>query len=190
MSVRMICSGIHVEDIVVPPFQVDAAEYVALMIPFPYGDSWARLLDLLTGSEESSSLQLNAVTIKGQFATPPFYNTALLALPLLHYLHGLNITEKQSHELLGSLRLSAELAVEDLQLTSRLELDISIMLLRGAELIAFTTSGLDPTGKRRVGHLVTSAFPRCSAIGLECSGSEALCKEIGLHTRYVHCISE
>ena len=190
MTARMISTGLTVGDIVVPPFQVDDAEYVALLIPSPYGDSWFRLLDLLTGAEESNSVQVNAVTIKGRFATPPMYNTAVLALPLLHYLHGLNVSEKQSHELLGCLRLSPELAVEDLQLTSRLELDISIMLLRGAELIAFTTSGLDPTGMRRVGNLVRSAFPRCSAIGLEGSGPEALCKEIGLHTRYVHCIRE
>ena len=190
MAARMICTGFRVGDIVVPPFQVDAAEYVALMVPSPYGVSWFRLMNLLTGVDESSSVQVNGVTIKGQFVTPPMYNAAPLVLPLSQYLHGLNISEKQTRNLLGLLRLSPELAVEELQLTSRHELDISIMLLRGAELIVTTTAGLDPTGMRKVGHLVTSAFPTCSVICLESSSSEVLCKELGFHTRYVHCISE
>ena len=190
MLARMICSGCSVDDIIVPPFHIDAAEYAALVVPSPYGASWFRLMHLLTGVEKFSAVQVNGVTVKDQFVTTALDNTALLASPLTHYLHGLGVSEEQAHELIGSLRLTPEAEVGELQLTSRLELDISVMLVRGAELIAFTTSGLDPTGMRRVGNLVSSAFPRCSAICLVSSASETRCKEIGLHTRYVHCISE
>lgn len=170
-SILLSGDGFTVGSLYIPPFQLRAGECVCLHLP-----------DTLDSPEVEQLIRI----ITGKKALPEvrLHGRALWAAPVRNVRHGLvglfrpmrvedwlarvaGATPPQARAILRGLAAdSRNDRLDQLAGTPRTLLSVEAAWLAGAQVVAFTTAGLDPSGREAVHHTVSSHFPCWSAIHL------------------------
>lgn len=159
------CSKLQINSIIAPPFVVDSGEYIGLAIPCDYGPDWVLLMDYLAGVKSSTSVEISA-RVASKMPLSTSWGDDLPKVSIIDYLCGMGLSREEVSHVMSSSRLKPELFVDRLQLTPRLSIDIILAVEQGAQVVIFSTAGLDPKGVRQIGSLVHGTLQRCSAVNL------------------------
>ncbi len=93
----------------------------------------------------------------------------------------------ETEQLLADLHLDIKLKYENLPLTPRLLVDLRAALSSGAQLIVFTSAGLDPLGIEQVTASVSDMLGPCSAIEVVSRQSLGDYSDLSMYTQIVRC---
>jgi hypothetical protein len=156
----------RVGDITVPPFVVSSNEFIGLAYPADYGPQWYELMELLSGARPTPQVRVLA---KSCLVAPSGFGSADQARnkqSVGEVIASKGIGPAATKRIVDELGMQSSQPYRELQLTPRLLLDLALAWAAGAELVVFTTAGLDPSGTRNVASAVSKMLGRCSAIDI------------------------
>ena len=164
MKMLLACDGMCVGDVMVPPFEVFTGDYVGLTIPTDYGIQWAELMQSLGGSRQTSKVHLaGRSSVIGPLGFQPL-ETTIESQRLIDVALARGFPRASAETTILSLGLEPERAYSSLQLTPRLLLELRLAWGKGAELVVFSSAGLDPSGILAVAAEVSQVLDQCAAI--------------------------
>jgi hypothetical protein len=164
MKTLITCDGICIGDAFIPPFEVFTAEYVGLANPTDYGVQWNDLMQALGGLCPTAEVHIAG---RSAVITPPGFQPLEQAVELQMIIDvavARGLPRASAERIIIDLGLEEDHAYGDIQLTPRLLLDLRLAWSQGAELVVFSTAGLDPSGVLAVADEVSKMLGQCSAI--------------------------
>lgn len=166
---RMVCDGITVGSLRVPPFQLGGGDLLCLHLPCPaFSREEKQVAHALTGKRPLPGLRISGrVTL----AFPPVVRAGLLGLfhrPLaVDWLRRASgISDLEAGAILLRLGIRAGARVGELPGTPRTLLGLEAAWAGAADALVFLTAGLDPLGRRAVFEAVATHVSRCPAVHL------------------------
>jgi hypothetical protein len=137
---RLSCDGFTVGSLRIPAFSLRAGECLCVHLSGPMDDpAVEQLIQILTGEKPMPAVRL--------------FGRVLWAAP----------RRKARRGLFG---LFWKGRIEPLSATAKTVLGVEAAWLAGAQVVGFTTAGLDPLGREAVYEAVSAHFPQGSAIHL------------------------
>lgn len=192
-SLILSCDGFSLDSSFVPAFQLRAGECLCLHLPQAMASvEVEQLIRILTGKTPLAEVRLLAMV---HWAAPLRNRRhGLLGLfrpvRVVDWLIGVaGASLAQARTILQQLDLQSQCRIDQLPGTLRTLLSVEAAWLAEAQIVVFTTAGLDPFGRERVYQAVSSHFPQGSALHLsfpflqngelkrECP-TEAMCLEL------------
>jgi hypothetical protein len=167
--VRVSCTGIQVASVSIPPFELRTGEMVCLHLPAPQNSRADEyLIQLLTGARKTAGLQLLGRVVR---AEPARHATGLRNLfrrqRVADWLGQFGeSTPAEVLAILDRLGIRADTSVAQLPLTPCILLGLEAAWLRRAEVLVYSTAGLDPLGRAAVFQAVSAHLPECAALHL------------------------
>lgn len=164
MKTLLTCDGMCVGDATIPPFEVSTGDYVGLANPVEYGDQWKELMQSLGGLCLRPEVHIAG---RSSVITPPGFQELEETLGpqrITDVAMGRGLPRASAERIIIGLGLDPDRAYGDLQLTPRLILDLRLAWAEGAELVIFSSAGLDPSGVVAVDGEVSKVLDRCSAV--------------------------
>jgi hypothetical protein len=167
--VRISCEGITVGALEIAPFQLRESEWIYLNIPGPSdAEEYDQLVQVLTGQRPVPHLRLAG---RVYHADRPVHQAGWFGWPRrprpadwLCQSAGVNRAEAEG--ITARLGLRPEWRIDQLAANPRAMLGLEAAWARGADVVVFSTSGLDPSGLRAVHEAVSARLDRCAALQL------------------------
>jgi hypothetical protein len=177
------CKGLKLGTINIPAFQVLLGEVVAVVEPTESWDECINLMRVLSGRAAAQGVTVNCQV----GILDPFLSFAqgegIMDRPLPDLLRENGLTKSEAYEVIVAAGLQPNLTYRDAQLTNRLLLEIKVSLLRGVQLMVFSTAGLDPLGVDRVLTEARNCRTQCSSLALFHESLASYHESIGLFDR-------
>jgi hypothetical protein len=166
--VRISCDGVIIASLSLPPFQLKLGEVLCLHLPSPaLSKEETHLINALTGKRLVLGLHLFGRVC---FAAPPTRRGIFGLFRSLHPIdwlrHSGGLLRAEAEAIIERLGLKPEWRLSQLPATPRTLLGLEAAWAQGAEVVVFSTTGLDPTGVLAVFEAVASRLDRCAAISL------------------------
>lgn len=183
VSVRMTCEGVPIGPLYLPPFQLREREMLCLHLPElldPKDEK--RLEQALTGQPRQAGLNVHSRVLIARPAIKRNGLSGWFSRPTLRDWLAKNgaMTRSQISGVLSRWDLSPTWRIDQIAGNSRTQLRLELAWAKGAEVVVFSTYGLDPLGVEKVFERVAEQSDRCAAIYLS-----HLFKTAGLAAR--HC---
>ncbi|AGA24785.1 hypothetical protein [Singulisphaera acidiphila] len=163
MHPAVICDGITIAGIVLPPFEVGGTDYVGLACPTDYGSSWAEVLEVVGGKHPTSEVHClvsSSVLIPSAMRASRGQRRHSLIERALKA----GLSQAGAEDLIVDLRLESDQIYEDTQLHSQLLFDLRLAWSQRSKLVVFSTAGLARSGYRSVALAVSGRPNDCAAI--------------------------
>ena len=167
--IRLSCDGMIIGSLVIPPFQLKAGEFICLHLPGPAGSKEeVQLIQILTGKRSVSDVHLSGRVLYASPATDRRgvfrFLRPLRPADWLHQIGG--ISPQEASAIVARLGIKPEWRLSQLARNPSTLLGLEAAWARGAEVILFSTTGCDPSGKRAVFDSVSGHLDRTAAIYL------------------------
>jgi hypothetical protein len=165
--VRLSCEGITVGALVIPPFQLGEGEWICLHIPGSSdAEEYDQLVQVLTGQRPVSHLRHTGRVVH---ADRPFHRAGWFGwlrrvYPVDWLCQSAGVDRAEAEAITARLGLRPEWHIDQLAANPRALLGLEAAWARGAEVVVFSTSGLDPSGLRSVYEAVSAKLDRCAAL--------------------------
>jgi hypothetical protein len=176
----VVCDGLTLGSLQVPAFRLSSGQAVCLHMPaMAHGES-DDLIRILTGQKVVQQFQIASQVMwagapNNDGRTHPTWPSPLslwerfwfgspLALDWLMRTGGL--PEPRARAILAEHDIPLRLRIHNLPGNPRTFLSLEAAWARGAEVVVFTTAGLDPLGVQKIFQMVSAHLPRCAAIYL------------------------
>jgi hypothetical protein len=168
-DIRLICDGLIIGSLVLPPFELRAGQLVTLQLPAPHDAADEQSLrSALSGTVVHAEVHVRCRVISADAAVPPRGPFAALRTSAVDWLarHG-RISRPDAERVIRQTRICEPTdRVSNLAMTPRTTLGVLAAWATGAEAIIYSTSGLDPLGARAVQQLVRDRLQTCPALHL------------------------
>jgi hypothetical protein len=166
------CGGSVVGSLRLPAFTLKTRGFVCLHLPGAVDSEGSRrVAQVLAGERTAAGLEVTARVCR---AAPPTQRAGLLGLVrrprAVDWLRRSgHLTRAQAEAVVTRLVHAADGRVEHLRVgqlpgTPRVLLGLEAAWARAAEVVLFTTAGLDPLGRRMVYQAVAARLPQCAAV--------------------------
>jgi hypothetical protein len=164
------CSGVCPKGMVVPPFRLESGGYLCVHTFFAYSAPETRqLLKLLVGEIRLPGILVHGRIIRAGRPTVPLGPFALLrrGTASCWLARSAQIPVQSAARLLRHLEVDPCRLVTHLPGTCRTLLGLAKAWESGADVVIYSTAGLDPLGVDRVHHHVASRLDRTAAIHIQ-----------------------
>ncbi len=164
MKTIFSCDELRIGSAIIPPFLVSANEFVGLAPPNYYQDHRKVLMQSIGGLIPNAGIRIGgkSAVILPLGYRPPGHTTKRDKLVDLALKAGLS--QVCAKRISAGLQVDPHEVYVDLQITPRLLFDLQVAFAQEAELVVFSTCGLDPCGIMAVNAAVSGMLDRCSAI--------------------------
>jgi hypothetical protein len=167
--VLISCTGVAVDSLWIPPFQLKVGELVCLHLPTPVvAREEEGLIQALSGKRPVPGLHLAG---RVEHAFPPRSSGGLFHFfrprhPVNWLRHSGGVSRSEAEGIVARLGLRPEWRLDQLARNPKTLLGLEAAWARGAEGVVFTTVACDPSGVRAVCEAVSARLGRCAAIHL------------------------
>lgn len=185
MDPRLICTGIELDEVVVPPFEVSSDELIGLIVPVAYGDNWLRLMKALASDSTSGVTVLGGVML----IAPPLLvraNRRNSRMTIEQYIATTGLSHNMYGGVCDKLGLRCDECYWGLQFTTRFLLDVLIAWHRNVDIIVMATAGLGSTGVGRVVEAIRSRG-QWAALDIISSAVSKKVESYSTYTRMIPC---
>jgi hypothetical protein len=167
------CYGFQHADTDIPAFRVKQGEHIAILVPWHEDRDWTTFMEVLAGHSDCSAVSAQCPT----YVIPcgGFEEDVSAAPTVANILQRHGVEHERAAAIEGDLSLEPSKPYDHLAFTPRIELSLEIASYKGAELIVFSTAGLDPMGLQKVSQRIRAFKTPCATIDIRsASVSEAL----------------
>lgn len=182
-SVQLESLGFEIGSLSFPPFLLRGGEAITLYLPMHTEVDQQHFVQCLIGRQRPPGLVIHASVLLAMPAKPSSSWLGWLRsqTPFDWLRKNTPLNKDQIHDILNKHELERNLPLSNYAGTPRALLGLEKAYALGAEVVIFSTSGLDPLGFQRVFRTVEEHLPECSAIYM---APPYLCQGIERHNQF------
>lgn len=187
MTTILICDGTRVGRVAVPEFAISIGEYIGIADPTTSSAERFDLMQVLGGVRRTAEIRITGTS---SVVAPPGCERSLHAKAsptITDIAISKGIPKALAERAIAHLGLSPELPYANLQLTSRLRLELKLAWAQREQLVVFSTCGLDPSGVAAVAKDVLNMLQDSSAIHVFSEALIDFYQSIDVFSRVLRC---
>jgi hypothetical protein len=195
-AIRMESTGFEIGSWCIPPFTLHGEEAISLLLPNEARVDQQQIAQCLMGQREISGLSVYSTVLLAAPASPAssWRKWFRSPSPFAWLQKNTRLADDQICCVLAKHGLERNILLNRYAGTPRALLGLEAAYANGAEIIVFSTDGLDPLGRQKVFQTVAESLPKCAAIYLarpyHCQGDERHDQFPGSSSVYVKAITQ